>query len=55
MDYIMQLGFFLIVGAILMFFASLIIKVFFYFLCNLIGFINVMLNGFIKVCNFFHK
>ena len=52
-DYIMQLTFFLIAGAILLFFASLIIRLFFLLLCDLTGFITVMLKGFIKVSNFF--
>ena len=52
-DYIMQLTFFLIAGAILLFFASLIIRLFFLLLCDLTGFIIVMLKGFIKVSNFF--
>lgn len=52
-DYIMQLEFFLIAGAILLFFASLIIRLFFLLLCDLTGFIIVMLKGFIKVSNFF--
>lgn len=49
----MQLTFFLIAGAILLFFASLIIRLFFLLLCDLTGFLNVMLRGFIKVSNFF--
>ena len=53
MDYIMQLTFFLIAGAILLFFSSLIIRLFFLLLCDLTGFIIVMLKGFIKVSNFF--
>ena len=52
-DYIMQLIFFLIAGAILLFFASLIIRLFSLLLCDLTGCIIVMLKGFIKVSNFF--
>ena len=52
-DYIMQLIFLLIAGAILLFFASLIIRLFSLLLCDLTGCIIVMLKGFIKVSNFF--